>query len=136
MIWYYLTDNRPHLCLDFFLLISRVGTVGIIKPDGDVNEVNVGKYCGGIFQFRARVVLEACLRRNHFLSLLNFLSNSDSFLVFRPNRKTSHSFTIVLIPHLLTFSTLSRLLITSPECLTYCKGRLVPFQCKLSYVSF
>ena len=120
MIWYYLTDNSPYLCLDLFLLISTVGTVGIIKPDKNVNEVNVGKCYGSVFQSRARIGPQAYLRRDHLVSLFNLLSYLNSSLVFRPNRKTPHSVTVVLIPYLLTFSTSSHLSITCPECPNHC----------------
>jgi hypothetical protein len=33
MIWYKFSDNGPHLCPDFFLLISTVDAVGLKKLD-------------------------------------------------------------------------------------------------------
>ena len=53
MIWFYLTDKSSHFCLDSFLLDSTVDTVGLIKPDKHINEVNAEKHRGSAFHFGA-----------------------------------------------------------------------------------
>ena len=77
--------------------------------------------------------LQAYICKNHVLSLFNILFYPNSSLIFKPNRETRHSVTIVLIPNLRTFSTISLIIITHPKCIVHRQCRPVPSQFQIRY---
>jgi len=111
MIWFYLTDKSSHICLDSFPLDNTVHTVELIKPDKNINEVNAETHRDSAFHSGAFNRSASFSLQELPLASFKLMFYPNYFLIFKPNRETRHSVTVVLIPNLHTFSTISLIII-------------------------